>query len=361
MISLITALLILIVNIITTEYIAKKKFKALKSYLVILFYTLTMVVVARYIIPILFSNPNTALVFIFLSWSYLFVFIYLYSNIIKSIIIIMAFSLTHTLFINGFIYHLFILLFDDNLNYWFIITQVVIFSITTPIIIFFINNTVKEIIKSINFIHKKTVMFLPLFNFFIMYISRFLIDFNSVFVVILFYTSMFIMIVLTYFLINNLIKSSDNIKTLNSLVYIDSLTRLKNRLALFHDFKTKFKLQSQFNLFYLDLDKLKTINDKYGHIKGDVYLKKFSESLIKAYNINDNIYRISGDEFIVISLRNSIDINNIKKIIEKYFTCQHHFFGVSIGKASYPKEGKTLDDLLNLADERMYKDKNNKE
>lgn len=361
MIPLISALVILFVNIITTEIIAKRKYNIVITYLAILLYTLTMIGISRVIIPLFFENPNSAIVFMALSWSYLLLFNYIYKNNTKSIIIIMAFSLSHTLFVNGLTYHFFIVMFNNSNSPSFIIAQAIIFLITTPLIIFFIKNTLKKILYSNNFKLQKTVVFLPLFNFFIMFISRFLIDFNSIFTVIIFYITILIMIVLSYYLIYNLIKSSDNINTLNTLVYTDSLTKLRNRLALFHDFQTILVQDNSFNLYYLDLDNLKYINDKYGHINGDTYLIKFSDSLIKTFSNNNKIYRISGDEFIVISKNNALSIKKLKARIKKYFTCQYQFLGVSIGQVSYPAEGSNLDNLLNLADERMYIDKENKE
>ncbi|MCF7924090.1 MAG: GGDEF domain-containing protein [Candidatus Izimaplasma sp.] len=361
MVLLISSILILFVNLITTEYIADKKFKPIITYLLIIGYTLIMIGLSRYVIPVIFNGSVTPLIFMLISWSYLILFSFIYQNNLKTIIMIMAFSLSHTLLVNGLIYHVFIILFDEYVNIYFILIQLLVFLFTTPLMILLIKNTLKKITDSFNQFLYKTLIFLPLFNFLIMYVSRYLIEFNSIITALLFYSTMFSMIVLSYYLIYKIIKSSDNINTLNTLVYIDPLTKLKNRLALYIDFANINLSQDKYQLYFMDLNKLKSINDDYGHIKGDEYLNKFSESLKKTFNKDDNIYRISGDEFIVLSKTKFKSLAVIKDNINKHFKYSRPFLGVSVGYVTYPDDGSTLDGLLNLADQNMYKDKNSKD
>lgn len=116
------------------------------------------------------------------------------------------------------------------------------------------------------------------------------------------------------------------------------LTRLPGNVSILKE--TQFRLDSK-NLFavgYLDLDKFKAYNDKYGFEHGDEVIKETARILIKAVgdegNIEDFIGHIGGDDFVVISTPEKID-NICKKIIADFEKVAPTFYNESDRKIGY--------------------------
>jgi diguanylate cyclase (GGDEF)-like protein len=153
-------------------------------------------------------------------------------------------------------------------------------------------------------------------------------------------------------------------RELSRLSVTDSLTGLYNRRHFYDQLKKEI-LRSRrqlhpVSLILLDLDDFKTYNDTYGHLAGDALLKKVG-SLI-AVGIREGVdsgYRYGGDEFAVILIDADAEITAvIARRLESaiHQNCQ---LGVSIGYACYSNE-MTVEDLVNLADQRLYRRKREK-
>ncbi|MDY0277012.1 MAG: GGDEF domain-containing protein [Acholeplasma sp.] len=142
---------------------------------------------------------------------------------------------------------------------------------------------------------------------------------------------------------------------------IDFLTGIKNRQALFDDFRNFVNLDKKFSVFMLDLDNFKLINDNHGHLKGDEYLIAFSKKINDVIGKNGINYPMSGDEFAVIYFADDYKrlYNEIKKINLKGYI-DIDFLGVSLGIVHYPKDAMTINALLDKADNKMYRMKNYK-
>lgn len=307
-------------------------------------------------------NDHPYLVFLsgIYAWSYILIFMYIYKHKVSTLVMIMSLSLTHTLLINGLTYHFHMILFGEFQRPSFIIIQALIFLVTTPLIISVMKKTIKNIIDDFNRQLYKMSVLLPLINFFLLFLLRFYIKFDLLIILLIFYTLMISVMILTYYILYKIVSDHNSIHQLSAIAYRDSLTGLKNRLALFHDFdQNLIKDLNELHLYYLDLVKLKTINDQYGHLEGDEYIIRFAKACKQAIHKTDDLYRISGDEFIILSEESDMDIPKLKDHIHNHFLYKHDFLGVSIGKATYPIQAQTLDALLNLADRKMYEDKNN--
>ncbi|QLY39663.1 GGDEF domain-containing protein [Hujiaoplasma nucleasis] len=361
MIPLISSLLILVVNITTSEYLIKSRMKRLYRILFLILFTLLMLGLTRWFIPLLIGQDMPVYMITFVSWLYILVYIFIYNDSLKTILAVMGFSFSHTLFVNGLAYHIFSIYYNDYRVIGFLLFEIAFFLISTPIILYLLKNTLLKALPSYKENLQKITTLLLLMNFLLMYLSRFILNFNHIFDILLFYGVLFFMMIITYYLIYRLTQTSTNVQELTDLVYYDPLTKLNNRLALFNDFDKLDLTSKEFFLYYLDLNQLKTINDKYGHIKGDAYLIEFSKALEKTVKDKGQVYRISGDEFIVTSQTTMFNVDHMKKEINKHYFYEHPFIGVSIGLAIYPKNGRNLDELLNYADVLMYKDKENKE
>ena len=93
-------------------------------------------------------------------------------------------------------------------------------------------------------------------------------------------------------------------KKLHELATHDPLTGLKNRLTLESDVEQLIKLYQRhhqnFGLAMLDIDWFKKVNDTYGHDYGDYVLKEFAELLKSHVRDSDRVYRIGGEEFVIV-------------------------------------------------------------
>ena len=80
----------------------------------------------------------------------------------------------------------------------------------------------------------------------------------------------------------------------------DSLTGLANRRAAERLIAEKVRSRQRFSIMLFDLDRFKTVNDRYGHAAGDQVLQAFSRSLAEQFRAEDIVCRWGGDEFLVI-------------------------------------------------------------
>jgi diguanylate cyclase (GGDEF)-like protein len=158
-------------------------------------------------------------------------------------------------------------------------------------------------------------------------------------------------------------------KNLWFLANHDVLTLLPNR-NLFMDRIGQAIARSQrqgtnFGILFLDLNGFKQINDTYGHDAGDQLLQLAAQRLQTCIRADDSVARLGGDEFVVL-LEGITDAEVMESIVQKIrasmalpFTINKHqlLISASIGKATFPMQGKTPDDLLRFADAKMYAEK----
>lgn len=139
---------------------------------------------------------------------------------------------------------------------------------------------------------------------------------------------------------------------------IDELTSAYNRKFAFEKIQHYINNNLLFSLIYIDLDKLKTINDTYGHLAGDNYIINFSSIVIENLGIDDIFARIGGDEFIVIMPKSNE--NTTKEFIEKISKIMDNKISFSYGIVEVSSENKmTVEEIINIADIRMYTNKQN--
>ncbi len=161
--------------------------------------------------------------------------------------------------------------------------------------------------------------------------------------------------------VNERIKASD--EKLTYLAYHDSLTGLPNKLSLYKSAMDVFQPEVGTSaLLFVDIDNFKYVNDTLGHVFGDKLIIDVSNTLSDLLYENCSLYRLSGDEFIIIYER----IEDVKLAEQfarhllsgffKDFEYQSNLHvSLSIGIALYPQHGTDLDELLKYADIAMYK------
>lgn len=158
---------------------------------------------------------------------------------------------------------------------------------------------------------------------------------------------------------------------LEELTVKDTLTGILNRRGAFHALEGLTCVpDKKFVLCYMDLNKFKMINDNFGHNIGDQVLRYFTTTFEQHINKNHIFARMGGDEFILIfkdtDSETEIDLffNHIYKEFEKKLVLnkkQSIYITFSIGKAIYPKDGNSIDELIAAADSAMYQQKQNKD
>ncbi len=150
----------------------------------------------------------------------------------------------------------------------------------------------------------------------------------------------------------------------------DPLTELPNRALLFGRLQTSLGLArregSYLSLLFIDIDGFKHVNDSYGHLVGDKLLKNIAQRLRDCVRKSDTVGRFGGDEFVVVlngidSFDNVLVIaENIRAQLEKtyQFDDLNLQLSPSIGVARYPDNGDDEQQLLQYADQAMYRAKN---
>jgi diguanylate cyclase (GGDEF)-like protein/PAS domain S-box-containing protein len=148
---------------------------------------------------------------------------------------------------------------------------------------------------------------------------------------------------------------------LRHLALSDSLTGLANHRRLFEvlnaEIRRSKRTDREFSLVLLDLDGLKQINDRFGHLVGDRALCRLAQILADCSRSIDTAARHGGDEFAVVLPETGEDhammvARRICELVAK--DAEEPALSVSMGVASYPKEAETIGALLSAADNDLY-------
>jgi diguanylate cyclase (GGDEF)-like protein len=153
-----------------------------------------------------------------------------------------------------------------------------------------------------------------------------------------------------------------NEERLRLIAYYDDLTNVYRRHVLMDQIDMLIH-NHDLAILFLDLDKFKEVNDRYGHSVGDRFLKAFVR-LIREILLPDYVFgRLAGDEFVIILPNYSEEsvkalIENIRKQMSylKIEDYEHHI-SVSIGVSYSDKDGDNSSALISVADKNMYEEK----
>lgn len=149
------------------------------------------------------------------------------------------------------------------------------------------------------------------------------------------------------------IEKSEKEKYLLEIATHDVLTGLLNRTAYNKRISSLTDEINEVGTIFFDVNNLKHINDTLGHYAGDKLLVDFSTILISVFD-KDDIYRVSGDEFVIITNKYSLE-NFTKKINDINNKIKNKNNIASFGYAY--KKTNNINDLVALAEQNMYSEK----
>lgn len=152
------------------------------------------------------------------------------------------------------------------------------------------------------------------------------------------------------------------------LAYHDPHTGLANRSLfedrLSHAINNASRIGHKVGVLFCDLNEFKQINDDYGHATGDEVLAVVAQRLRLFFRSNDTVARFGGDEFVIIveHLEDDTQLSCMAQAltlkIAEPMSELNLSVSASIGIASFPQDGLTKDQLLAMADAKMYDNKN---
>ena len=157
---------------------------------------------------------------------------------------------------------------------------------------------------------------------------------------------------------------------LENKAYLDTLTGLKNRTA-YYDYNQVINKKmddgrADYSILMIDINFLKRMNDEYGHEQGNLYLQGAAE-LIRKHFGDEHLYRIGGDEFVIIlegkaqeGIEDKIRAfkDEIARLKEDDSLQPWEKVSAAVGIARYVKgEYSEMEEVLRKADEAMYADK----
>ena len=153
---------------------------------------------------------------------------------------------------------------------------------------------------------------------------------------------------------------------LNNYATIDTLTHLYNLRALKQRFEEELaragRYQNSLVVLFLDLDKFKLVNDTYGHLMGDFVLREISQIIRDTIRTSDIPGRYGGEEFVVIMVNTDAEacMASARRICSAVREHQYEMNEISvenkisIGVSEFPRDGETMQDLIQSADAAMY-------
>jgi len=161
------------------------------------------------------------------------------------------------------------------------------------------------------------------------------------------------------FYIYNRILDEESQKNLMRLAFHDPLTGLYNRAKCEELFEELNRSTENFTIINMDLNGLKTVNDTCGHSQGDLLLTTFANNLKQAFDGDNYVIRMGGDEFVVISKedRNKIEHSLVKLSRLNQDSSRGLEFNIeaSYGMISRKEASeKDAERLYQMADEKMY-------
>jgi len=152
--------------------------------------------------------------------------------------------------------------------------------------------------------------------------------------------------------------------TWRELAVTDPLTGLANHRQLVQALESEIKRSRRtaqpLAVVLLDLDGLKQINDRHGHLAGSLAIRRVAEALLGSCRATDTAARFGGDEFALVlpETGEAAAWHVARGVVDRLATdAEKPNLSISVGVAVYPGHGETVETLLNAADVALYETK----
>jgi len=152
--------------------------------------------------------------------------------------------------------------------------------------------------------------------------------------------------------------------TWRELAVTDPLTGLANHRQLVQSLESEIKRSRRtaqpLAVVLLDLDGLKQINDRHGHLSGSLAIRRVAEALLGSCRATDTAARFGGDEFALVlpETGEAAAWHVARGVVDRLATdAEKPNLSISVGVAVYPGHGETVEALLNAADVALYETK----
>lgn len=147
------------------------------------------------------------------------------------------------------------------------------------------------------------------------------------------------------------------VEQLHRAALTDPLTGLANRRAFMDDLHLLMEQEVRVQILVMDVDGLKKVNDSQGHERGDLLLKAYGEAFKNHLSDLGQVYRLAGDEYAALITEIS-GLEHIESLIcqavQDVRDAGFPDTNASVGVSVFPMEGRTIEGLVLLADQRMY-------
>lgn len=261
----------------------------------------------------------------------------------------------HATYINNLIDNNFIKKVPDYVNIWLGI----VLALFVGVVVLITSSTITAIGSAI----------LTIFGYLMM--TYYVMKFFNLWIAIILPLTFVLITFITAYVVKYIIKSRD-FEHQYKLATTDGLTELYNHRyfqeQMIMQVANSKRYNSTFSLILIDIDFFKKFNDDFGHQSGDAVLRQVAQKLKKNVRSTDFVCRYGGEEMSIILPNSSKDEAIItaqkicQTIAEKPFRLandKESNVTISLGVATFPEDGETPGEIINMADKRLYHAKEN--
>lgn len=215
-----------------------------------------------------------------------------------------------------------------------------------------------------------TLSFVSIYSAYIIF-AYFIMKYHNLWIGIVYPLMLGFIIFISAFVVKYIIKSRD-FEQQYLLATTDGLTELYNHRYFQEQMKMQVeqakRYEAPFSLIIIDIDFFKKFNDTFGHQAGDAVLRQVAQLLKQSVRTTDIVCRYGGEEMSIILPNTSKEMSVstaekiCKRVASKRFRLnnyQESNVTISLGVASFPDDGETPAQIIEMADKRLYQSKHN--